>query len=110
MKRNRLLTHLAYLLAGLLMVVSSSWAEQAGEKSGKALFEQHCSMCHPNGGNIINPAKTLETRTLEGNGIYNAADIIAILRKPGPGMTPFGKDIIPDDEAKKIADYILETF
>ncbi|MEZ4485314.1 MAG: hypothetical protein R2864_12250 [Syntrophotaleaceae bacterium] len=31
----------------------------AADKDGRELFQQHCAICHPGGGNIINPNKTL---------------------------------------------------
>ncbi|MEZ4600968.1 MAG: c-type cytochrome [Syntrophotaleaceae bacterium] len=110
MKERPLCIFLMCLLIALLTGGSFVWAEQATDKSGKALFAQHCALCHPNGGNIINPAKTLDKETLAANGIDDVDGIIDTLRNPGPGMTPFGPELIPDGEARKIADYILETF
>jgi cytochrome c6 len=82
-----------------------------GEKiDGKKEFEEHCAVCHPKGGNIINAAKTLGRKSLEANGIKSTRDIIAKMRKPGPGMTTFDKKAVPDIEAKAIAEYILKTF
>ncbi len=85
--------------------------EKAGKKlSGEAEFKEHCSVCHPDGGNIVNPAKTLHKKDREANGIKKASDIIAKMRNPGPGMTQFDKKTISDKEAKAIAAYILKTF
>lgn len=82
-----------------------------GEKiDGMKEFAEHCAVCHPNGGNVINPAKTLGKKELAANGIKSAREIIAKMRKPGPGMTKFDKKTIPDSEAKAIAEYILKTF
>ncbi len=78
--------------------------------SGEAEFKDHCAVCHPDGGNIVNPAKTLHKKDLDANGIKKAADIVAKMRNPGPGMTQFDKKTIPDKEAKAIAAYILKTF
>ncbi len=77
---------------------------------GGAEFKEHCAVCHPDGGNIVNPAKTLHKKDLDANGIKKPADIIAKMRKPGPGMTQFDNKTIPDKEAKMIAAYILKTF
>ncbi|MGE5238322.1 MAG: c-type cytochrome [Chloroflexota bacterium] len=79
-------------------------------QGGEALFKAHCAVCHPDGGNIINPQKTLHKKTLDANSIKNAKDIIGKMRNPGPGMTKFDEKTIPDSEAKQIAQYILETF
>ena len=78
--------------------------------SGEAQFKEHCAVCHPEGGNIVNPAKTLRKKDRDANGIKKPADIIAKMRNPGPGMTQFDKKTIPDDVAKAIASYILKTF
>lgn len=84
---------------------------QKGEKiDGKREFEKHCTVCHPNGGNTVNAQKTLGRKDLEASGVKNADDIIATMRKPGPGMTRFDEKTISDREAKAIAEYILKTF
>lgn len=89
-------------------------ADQAGTEAvqspGEALFMQHCAVCHPNGGNIINSEKPLDRASLDRNGITSPADIVAIMRQPGPGMMIFDQNVVSDADAKKIAEYILETF
>jgi len=84
--------------------------KKGGKIDGKKEFEEHCAACHPNGGNVINPAKPLGKKALEGIGVKNAKNIIAKMRKPGPGMTAFDKKSLSDKEAKAIAEYILKTF
>lgn len=84
---------------------------QAAKASlGEQAFVKNCALCHANGENVINPAKTLHRKTLELNGIKKPADIMEKMRHPGPGMTQFDKKTIPDTEAKAIAEYILKTF
>jgi cytochrome c6 len=78
--------------------------------SGEALFNQHCAVCHPDGGNIINPAFTLHKKDLQAHNITKPGDIIEKMRNPGAGMTKFDKDTISDKDAGEIADYILKTF
>ena len=78
--------------------------------SGEELFKTHCAACHSDGSNIVNPKKTLHKKDREANNIQKPEDIVKIMRSPGPGMTPFDKATIPDNDAKKIADYILKTF
>jgi cytochrome c6 len=85
-------------------------ALSAGETSGEALFKANCAVCHPDGGNIINPQKPLHQKQREANGVKTAADIVQKMRNPGPGMTKFDEKTIPDADAKKIAEYILKTF
>jgi cytochrome c6 len=43
---------------------------------GEAGFKQHCAVCHPNGGNIMNPKKTLHKNDLDAGNIKNAEDIV----------------------------------
>lgn len=71
---------------------------------------KNCVVCHAGGGNIINPEKTLKKKSLNANGIKTAADIIKTMRSPGPGMTKYDQNVIPDKDAEAIADYILKTF
>ena len=102
-------------LAGLITAVAVfSFAAPGFAKgkvtSGEELFKKHCAVCHPDGGNIVNPKKTLHKKDREANNIKKPEDILKNMRKPGPGMTPFDKTTIPDEDAKKIADYILKTF
>jgi len=77
---------------------------------GERLFVKNCAVCHANGKNIINPAKTLHRKILELNGVKKPADIVDKMRHPGPGMTRFDEKTIPDRDAKAIAEYVLKTF
>ncbi len=81
-----------------------------GASTGEEAFVKNCAVCHPNGGNVIEPGDTLDKKTLDKRGIKKPADIVAKMRKPGPGMTKFDEKAIPDKEAKAIAEYILKTF
>lgn len=97
------------LSAGLFCGSMAVEAAQ-GTSSGEEGFTKNCAVCHPNGGNIINPDDTLDRKALEKEGIRTATDIIKKMRDPGPGMTKFDTKMIPDAEAKAIAEYILKTF
>jgi len=94
----------------LCCVGSIAFAEKASNDKGEAEFKEHCALCHPDGGNIVNPQKTLHKKDREANNIRNEADIIKTMRKPGPGMTTFDEKTVSDNEAKEIAKYILKTF
>jgi cytochrome c6 len=100
--------------ASELQVVEASGYDQSGTETvqsrGEALFVQHCAVCHPNGGNIITPEKPLDRASLERSGITGPAGIVAAMRHPGPGMMTFDQNVISDQDAEKIAEYILETF
>jgi cytochrome c6 len=101
---------LCTVLISLVLLIGSGNSTQAGGKSGESLFKEHCALCHPDGGNIVNPKKTLHKKDREANKIKTKDDIVHLMRKPGPGMTTFDVKSIPDNDAKEIAEYILKTF
>ncbi len=103
-----LITFAAALAAGLLCSYIPAHAAEASP--GEEGFVRNCAICHANGENSINPAKTLHRKILELNGVKKPADIVEKMRRPGPGMTQFDEKTIPDKEAKAIAEYILKTF
>jgi cytochrome c6 len=107
MKKVLLLALVGLLSLSITLVFA---AEKTKGKTGETLFKEHCAVCHPNGGNIINPSFTLHKKELAAHGITKPKGIINKMRNPGPGMTKFDEKTIPDAKAKKIAKYILETF
>jgi cytochrome c6 len=98
------------LILILMMVCLPVLIVGAQENIGETLFNQHCVACHPGGGNIINPKKTLHSSDLTANNITKPKDIIAIMRNPSPGMSTFDNEKIPDNFAEQLAEYILKTF
>ena len=105
-----------FAITVLIFSTACTQKEQAKEPEkktglrGEELFKQHCFPCHPDGGNVINPQKTLHKKDREANGIKTAADIVGKMRNPGPGMTKFDEQTIPDADAKEIAEYEIRTF
>ena len=79
-------------------------------KSGQELFQLYCSGCHPNGGNVIYPQKTLDRMTLAANGVTKPDDIVALLRNPGRGMKKFDRGTVSDKDAMAIAQYVFASF
>ncbi|MCK9419557.1 MAG: c-type cytochrome [Nitrospirae bacterium] len=77
---------------------------------GEEKFKEHCALCHPAGANIINAKKTLHKKDLIASKIKTEADIVKIMRTPGPGMTTFDAKTLSDKDAGEIAKYILKTF
>ena len=100
----------AVLFAFLVFAAQSIAASQGAGKTGEELFRGHCAVCHPEGGNIINTIKTLHKKDLDASGIKSPEDIIGKMRNPGEGMTQFDKTTISDEDAEKIAKYVLKTF
>jgi cytochrome c6 len=100
---------LAIVIPALLLLPAAA-ALSAEKKSGEELFKEKCEVCHKSGGNVLNPKKTLFKKDREAHNIKTAADIIKTMRSPGPGMLTFDRATVSDEDAKKIADYILKTF
>lgn len=104
----------AALFCGAVFLGSVAACGNAGSEApkidGKALFEKRCKVCHPDGGNIINPKKTLKSSDLKANGKDSVDAIVETMRNPGPGMMKFDEKTIPDAEAEAIAKYILSAF
>ncbi len=98
------------VLLCLAVILLAFQIASAAEKKGEALFKKHCVACHVNGGNIINPKKTLHKTDRESNGIKTAQDIVKLMRNPGPGMTKFDEQTIPSKDAQIIAEYVFNTF
>lgn len=109
MKKCGLATSL-FLMAIAVVSSTNMNSMEAAEKTGEQLFKEHCSVCHPEGGNIINPKKTFMKKDLEANNIKTAEDTIRIMRKPGPGMTAFDMKSLSETDARKIADYLFKKF
>ena len=105
-----MLTTTLMLMVTLFATIGLCGTRKGDKIDGKKEFEEHCAMCHPDGGNTGNPMKTLGRKTLKANGIKNSKQIIARMRNPGPGMTRFDEKAIPVKEAKAIAEYILKSF
>lgn len=104
-------TFIFFSMLALAVLVSGTIGTASGEGSkGEALFKQHCAVCHPDGGNIVNPQKTLHKKDREASGVKTASGIVSKMRNPGPGMTQFDKKTISDKDADAIAGYILKTF
>ena len=98
----------AFLIIGGL--VTFSLAEMKSSKTGEELFKEHCSICHPDGSNIINPGKSLRKADLEANKIMTKSDIVDKMRHPGKGMSSWSATTLSDSDAQEIAGYILKTF
>ena len=85
-------------------------AEAQPVTPGEEAFLSNCAVCHANGENLITPSKSLHKKSLAANGIRTVDDIVKKMREPGPGMTKFDAEMIPDKTARQIAEYILKKF
>ncbi len=98
------------LVVSIMGTAAFTFAKEAKESRGEKLFMTNCKVCHPDGGNIVNPKKTLHKADREANGVKTVEDIIKRMRNPGPGMTKFDEKNYPDKDARAIAEYVLKTF
>lgn len=78
--------------------------------AGAQLFRQFCANCHPDGGNISDPARTLHARALRARNITTSAEIVKVMRNPASRMIRFDTETLPDREASAIAEYVMTTF
>ena len=109
--RKLYFTVLFFLVSiSLVLFLGAHSGVQADGKSGASLFKEHCAVCHPDGGNIINTKKTLNKKDREASGIKTKDDILKVMRNPGPGMSAFDAKLISDKDATEIAEYIIKTF
>jgi cytochrome c6 len=83
---------------------------QVRTQSGEELFRQFCHNCHPDGGNVSDPKRTLHGSALRRNHITRPEDIVRIMRNPLSRMIRFDAETISDKDARKIAEYVLTTF
>ncbi len=102
------------VLGGVALAVmgcsSNQYQATTSAKTGEELFYDRCAACHPNGGNVLNPQKTLQKIDREARGIRTPEDIVRTMRNPGPGMTRFTPDLLSDADARKIAEYVITTY
>jgi len=83
---------------------------QGQTQSGEELFRRFCHNCHPEGGNVSDPKRTLHGSALRRNHINKPEDIVRIMRNPQSRMIRFDAETISDKDAHTIAEYVLKTF
>jgi len=106
--KKKVIVPVALFALGAFTLIAQ--ADMKGKLDAKVEFDKHCGSCHANGGNSVNPAKSLGKAAMKKDGIKTWKDIVAKMRNPGPGMTKYTKKEISTTEAKAIAKYILVTF
>lgn len=88
----------------------SATTTQGSVRDGEALFKQFCANCHPNGGNVSDPERSLYGSVLRKKHITTPEDIVRIMRNPLSRMIRFDAATLPDKDARTIAEYVLKTF
>lgn len=90
--------------------VAATPSAQGAPRDGAALFKQYCAACHPDGGNVSDPKRTLYGSALKKNHISTCEDIVRIMRNPRSRMIRFDPSTLSDRDARTIAEYVLKTF
>lgn len=88
----------------------SATTSQDPVRDGESLFKQYCASCHPDGGNVSDPERTLFGSALKRNRIATPEDIVRVMRNPLSRMIRFDPSTLSDKDARAIAEYILKTF
>jgi cytochrome c6 len=96
---------LALLVGVLLATATPAWA--AADSQGEALFAQHCSGCHVNGGNIIRRGKTLKLAALQRQHI-DGPEAIAAIAVGGIGQMGGYGAVLGDDGPEAVAAYVWQ--
>jgi uncharacterized membrane protein len=71
-------------------------------EAGKKIFSDHCLVCHPGGGNIINPSRPITNSPK----LNHLDTFIAWIRKPASPMPRFTESEISARQAEGLYDYL----
>ena len=88
------------------LIMAASFAF-AGAAQANEIFENNCSACHKDGGNIINAKKALTKEALEENGMYSVAAVKKIVsegKSPMPGFSA----TLEEKQIDEVAAYVIE--
>ena len=96
-----------FLLCFCLMSLLVLPLQPALAADGAQLFVQHCSGCHPGGGNIIRRGRTLQAKALAKNGYAEVEAIATIIRNGKGNMSAFA-DRIAAPDIETLAVYVRE--
>ncbi len=90
-----------------LTILAMAVTANISNVSANDVFAKYCSSCHKDGGNIMNPKKTLSKDHLAANKVDNIGSISALITSGKPPMPAFGKDL-SDKEIADVAKYVLD--
>lgn len=85
----------------------------ASAATGPEIFETKCAACHANGGNVLNPMKTLDAKVLAANKYDEQAAIVELVRN-GKGQMPKYQGAIPkisrlsDEEIEAVSTFVID--
>jgi cytochrome c6 len=84
-----------------------SSAQAADVAAGAKVFNNNCTACHANGGNVMSHEKTLKKEALEKEKMNSVVAIVTKVAKGGNGMPGFDGQL-KAVELENVAAYILE--
>ena len=79
----------------------------AGSAGANEVFDKNCASCHKDGGNIMNPDKTLSKESLEANGA-NSVDAVKTLVSDGKAPMPAFKGKLDDAQIDEVSAFVIE--
>jgi cytochrome c6 len=99
----------AFLAVTLLSISSLSTQAAPDLEAGKKIFSANCAACHRNGGNTVNPKKTLSLADLKANQKDTLAAVSAQVTNGKSPMPAFGKTgKLKPPEIESVAAYVLD--
>ena len=100
---------LSALLAITVCFAAPSWVMAADSAHGGQVFSSTCAACHAGGGNIVDPAKTLQKAALEATlsnyGSGHEEAIVAQVTNGKGGMPSFA-DVLSSADIADVAAYV----
>jgi len=78
--------------------------------AGESVFSNNCAACHSGGGNVVEPAKTLEKEALQeylAGGMNEAAVKTQVAN--GKNSMPAWKDRLSAEEIANVAAYVIDS-
>jgi len=72
--------------------------------AGESVFQQRCSMCHPDGGNIVKPDKPIRGSSK----LKDLKTFVGYIRSPYAPMPAFPSSEISEEKARELYDYIVK--
>ena len=97
----------AMVFVAILVLTTAVMPALATGNAGEQLFQNHCSGCHVNGGNIIRRGRTLKMAALQRNGVDNPEAIAAIARE-GIGQMSGYADVLGEGGDSLVAEWIWQ--
>jgi uncharacterized membrane protein len=74
-------------------------------KAGEKIFAAQCSVCHPHGGNVIDPSKPI----LHSPKLKDLDTFLAWVRHPTPPMPGFPASKVSDVQGKELYAYLMNV-